>query len=141
MRILLALSLATTLAVAAGCGGRSGAASSGPPATPAALTVTIQPGFVAHRRPRTFRLTCAPVGGTLPDPAAACRALARHPGLVAPLRRCARVLPDVGRVEVRGTVGGRPVAMVFACPGTQARWRLLARALRVPVGGIGPLAR
>jgi Subtilisin inhibitor-like len=141
MRTSLALSLAATLALTAGCGGRSGVASSGPSATPAALTVTIQPGFVAHRKPHTYRLTCAPVGGTLPDPAAACLALARHPSLLRPVSRCRRVLPDIGRVQVRGMVGGRPVSMVFACPETLLRWRVLATALRVPAAGMGPMAR
>jgi subtilisin inhibitor-like len=140
MRILLVVTIATAVAAAA-CGGTSSGGSSAPAATPAALTVTIQPGFVAHAHARTFRLTCAPAGGTLPHPAAACLALTRRPGLLEPFRRCPRVMPDLGRVQVAGVAGGRRVSLVFGCPQTVSRWRALAAALGVPAGGNGGLAR
>jgi hypothetical protein len=141
MRILLVVTTATALAAAA-CGGASGGGAPPPAsAVPAALTVTIQPGFVAHAHARSFRLTCAPAGGTLPHPAAACRALTRRPGLLEPFRRCPRVMPDVGRVQVSGVAGGRRVSLVFGCPQTFARWRMLAAALGVPGAGNGGLAR
>lgn len=97
----LALVAAVLLALAASCGGRS-----------TTTRLTIQQGQSAHD------LRCDPPGGSVADPAAVCRALAREPELLvggpAIEHSCpgSPVSPKI--VGVRGQYRGYPVRAVFA---------------------------
>ena len=105
---------------------------------PTALTVTVADG-AGLRATRT--LTCDPVGGDVPDPAAACAALAEAgPAALEPPRgdlRCTMEFGGPQTATVTGTVRGRPVtADLDRTNGCEiARWDALAPLLGVAAGG------
>jgi len=123
-------------ALAAACGSGTSAGSLGPPPGPSArLEIVISPGLVANVRVRRYSLTCRPVGGTVPHPAAACAALARDPHLLDPLPpECHKIVPDAGSRSVTGQFAGRRVGLGFMCPNGGRRWGRLAVALGLVSG-------
>jgi hypothetical protein len=153
--------LLPALLAAAVLGGCAGADDAGPgastsaggsardtPATAAtSLAVEIWPAG-PDRPSITRRLRCDPASGTVPDPAAACAALARGgPALLAPVpadRACAEIWGGPQTARVEGTVAGEPVASTFsranACE--MERWdRLVVGALGerdLPAGAPAP---
>jgi hypothetical protein len=105
------------LALISGCGLRGGASGSGSgdSATAAAtdLVVTVWPQ--GQGRLRKWTLTCDPVGGTLPRPAAACSQLT--PEALRPLPRdtiCTQIYGGPQRARVTGRVDGRAVDARFS---------------------------
>jgi hypothetical protein len=109
--------------VLAACGSSS---PSGPP--PSTLQISIRPGFIANAKPQHFTLTCSPDGGTVPNPKAACAALAKNPQLLAEVPVCPG-MPDVGSQAVTGTWQGKPVSLSYRCDGDHRRWVAMAKAL------------
>jgi PASTA domain len=77
-----------------------------------------------------YRLTCGPAAGTVPNPAAACAWLTRHPRLVFPRPSNEICSPTVGAwaVGITAQVGGRRVDTHFdACAEPQvAEWMRLS---------------
>jgi Subtilisin inhibitor-like len=132
---MLAL-VASACAGASGSGSRSGSgsggsgsASSSPPGR-TDLRIVVTPGFVKGPPVRQYRLTCDPPGGTVPDPAAACDALASSPELLTQSSPC--LTPDVGKATVSGVFRGRPVHLRFGMCGTdRGQWARLASVLGV----------
>lgn len=95
----------------------------------AALTIAVLPGngAAAHR----WSLRCGPVGGTLPQRAAACTRLAKLDSPFAPVpadAACSQIYggPEIARVE--GTYRGRRIDAAFnkrdGCE--VARWKRVA---------------
>lgn len=123
MHARVAAFLALT-ALAAGCGGGSGASSS---PGPTRLVITVYPGFVANVHTTRYTLTCRPAGGSVADPAAACAALEAAPSLLRSPSGCSVAIADAGSERVTGTLDGRPVHLVF--PGGCRRWPALRAAL------------
>lgn len=128
------------LALLLGACGGTGAASPGPgkssseTATPnSVLTITVSDGRGATT---IWRLTCDPVGGDHPDPAAACGALDQAadtalpavPGDIA----CAEVFGGPETATITGTWRGRPVSSELARNNSceTARWTALAAVLQ-----------
>ena len=74
------------------------------------LTITYWP-HGAGRGATTWRLTCAPAGGTHPHPRLACRELAVHAArLRAPVRACPfHPTVDEPQARVRGRIGAKDV--------------------------------
>jgi hypothetical protein len=164
-RIAAALGLATLL-VLAGCGGGGGVTpepaqpgGTGPdapttstpggtspatppasPAAPVAAELTITLDETGGGSPRSFTLTCAPVGGSHPQAQAACDALAAAGAdvfaPVPPGRQCTQVYGGPQVATVTGTVAGRPVEATFTrTDGCEiARWDALADLLGTPGG-------
>ena len=65
---------------------------------------------------KMWTLRCGPPGGTLPHPAAACRALARHPRALRPVRTgifCTQQWDGPQVALVRGTYRGQRVRSSF----------------------------
>jgi hypothetical protein len=125
-------SFAALLALSAtACGQSSSAAPD--PLVDTNLTVTIYPGFIANGKTTILHLRCAPAAGTLHDPAAACRALAAHPQLLAPLAPCVG-LPDTGGVAITGTLGKRKISLRFPGGCGAARLKVLRGALGLQQG-------
>lgn len=93
--------LALTLVVlAAGCGNDSRETS---------LQISVVTG---QDGPAQVALTCDPASGTLPDPAAACAAIAGHSEMISPRQMTATCVGTVGippEVSVRGTANGHAV--------------------------------
>ena len=108
-----------------------------PPAAPgpvtASLTVTLDE--TGSGAVRTLTLTCDPVGGDHPDPAAACAALAAAgPAAFDPPpadRMCTEQFGGPQVAVVEGTVGGVPVSARFSrTDGCEiGRWDALAPLL------------
>ncbi len=83
--------------------------SSAPPSSAAAseLTIVVDDGTGATT---TWTLTCDPVGGTHPDPEAACSALAEHRSALRPVpknKMCAQVYGGPERATDLRDLGGR----------------------------------
>jgi hypothetical protein len=94
------------------------------------LTIRVWNRPVPAPPARTYRLVCAPAGGTLPHPARACAALAAAPTLLAAPRTCHAV--DVVRATVSGTLRRAPVRRTYlGCPSELAAWRTLAAGLGI----------
>ncbi len=126
-----------------GCGESTvggGGASSGPGQPPSARTeLTIVVRESAGATPKTWTLTCDPAGGTHPDPAGACAALAAVKAPFAPLPSdlaCTQIYGGPQTATVTGTYRGKPVNTTFSrTDGCQiARWDGL-QALLVVRGG------
>jgi hypothetical protein len=87
----------------------------------------------------TWTLTCDPVGGTHPDPDAACRALQAHgAAALPPVRKdvaCTQIYGGPQQATITGTWQGRPVRSSFSrINGCEiSRWDLLRGLL--PPGG------
>lgn len=102
---------------------------------PAQLTIVVDDGTGATT---TWTLTCEPVGGSHPDPEAACAALAANASALQPVakdRMCAQVYSGPERATITGTWGDQQVlatlSRVNACE--TARWDALVPLL--PTGG------
>jgi Subtilisin inhibitor-like len=106
--------LAFAVAVGAGC--REESATKTPSSEPtAALSITYLPAGTDSRRSETWALQCAPDQGTLPDPAAACAALA-DPKVLAPVDPdlvCAEIFGGPQQIEVVGLLRGETVRAKF----------------------------
>jgi hypothetical protein len=70
------------------------------------LNVTVWPNGRGHAPKRTYTLACAPVAGTLPHRAAACRQLARLKAPFAPTPR-GTVCTEIYGGPQEALVGGR----------------------------------
>ena len=109
-------------------GGGSGSSPPTPSATADELTIVV---LDAGDRESTWTLTCDPVGGTHPDPAAACAALTAHATAALPPvakdTMCTDVYGGPETASITGTWVGRPVASSFSrTNGCQtARWNML----------------
>jgi hypothetical protein len=105
------------------------------------LTITVRESVAAE--PVTYTLTCDPVGGDHPDPAAACAALeaARTAALnpldpVPPTMACTEIYGGEQTAVIEGTLEGEPVrtelSRVNGCE--IARWDSLVPVVVVPGG-------
>ncbi len=142
---LVGMSVVALLALAA-CGTESAAGpatSTSPSASPSAtagptsLTVTVLDSKGAA--PQSWTLTCDPTGGTHPDPAAACSALAAVPAPftpVSPKVACTEIYGGDQTATIVGTYAGEPVdASYDRTNGCEiARWDALAPVLVIPGG-------
>ena len=102
-----------------------------------ALTIVLKEGPTTA--PQTWTLTCDPLGGTHPDPAGACAALAAVDDPFKPLDKsmaCTQIYGGPQTATVTGTYKGTPVNASFArtngCEISQ--WDTLAKALGSPGG-------
>ena len=101
-----------------------------PPEKPSSITIRLHPGNLANAKEHDYTLTCAPAGGTLPNAARACAALASNLTLLAPTAECPMRIADTGSEEVSGTWQGQPLALAFhGCTGGEERWPRLAAVL------------
>ena len=152
MRVLGLLCTVTVLAVLAACGTPAGTSPSPgaptgtsdqpgattAPVSPAAadeLTVTVQD---ASGKVSTTRLTCSPPGGTHPDPAAACAALAKNAAALRPVpkdRVCTQIYGGSATATITGTWDAQPVfsrlSLINGCE--ISRWKAL-EGLLPPAG-------
>ena len=118
MRLLLAALIAAALLVT-GCGGDS-EPGPGPPGAAAGtkLTITIYPQGRGDPVFAKWELLCDPDGGSLPDPEAACDALASvDPKIFEPLPAdtvCTQQFGGPEAADVEGTLDGRPIQAQFA---------------------------
>lgn len=109
MRRLAPIAL-VALALLSACGGDddSTAAAGGP----TALEVELWPAGEGQGASVTATLTCDPPGGDLPDPAAACAALAAEAdalGPVPPDTACTELYGGPEQARITGTLDGEPV--------------------------------
>jgi len=80
------------------------------------LHVTVWPNGQGHAPRHDFTLKCAPVGGTLPHRAAACRQLMRLEAPFAPVRKdlvCTEIYGGPAEALVTGRFRGRLVRAAF----------------------------
>ncbi len=131
-------SLAAAAIALAGCGSEAstGPVTSASPSAPAAPTtsLTITASASADAQSETWTLTCDPPGGTHPDPAAACPALAAATAPFAPIDRnqvCTEIYGGPQTATVTGTVAGEPVNASFSrINGCEiARWDAISAVL------------
>jgi hypothetical protein len=113
---LVALTLGAATAAAAG---------------PTRLAIAVYAKGVAARQAKRYRLTCTPAAGTVPDPARACRVLARLTNPFAPVPKdeiCTQIALGPQEAIVSGTVAGAHVyARLRLNDGCQIeRWRRVA---------------
>jgi hypothetical protein len=99
------------------------------------LHVTVWPNGQGHAPRRSYTLTCAPVGGTLPHRLGACRQLARLKVPFAPTPQnvaCTEIYGGPAVARVRGTLDGKPVDVrLTRANGCEiARWQRNAALLR-----------
>lgn len=109
-RVLPPLLLALVLLV--GCGGADDAADGGAPGA-TALEIAVWPAGEGEGSAVTATLTCDPAGGDLPDPAAACAALAGDgAAALAPVAGdaiCTELYGGREEARITGTLDGAPV--------------------------------
>lgn len=103
------------------------------------LTVTVAASRDAPDR-RSWTLTCDPAGGSHPEPAAACAALARARDPFAPVPRdriCTEIYGGPAVATLRGTYRGQPVDATYTrTDGCEiSRWENLGPVLPGPVPG------
>ena len=130
---LFALALVASLVACASGSARS--------SEPTALTLTYWPNGPSGAAKKTWRLRCNPAGGTLAQPALACRRLAdggrklfaRVPKNVV----CAQIYGGPQTARVVGTLEGKRIAAAFDCSdGCEiARWSRVSPWL-LPRGGV-----
>ena len=114
------------------CAALGPAATEAAPRPAAAVTVTVWPKGNERGKPsRTWTLRCAPAGGTLPNPARACRALLADRALLRPVpdgTACTQIYGGPQVALVRGRVGGRRVRVTYSrSNGCEiARWNALS---------------
>lgn len=81
------------------------------------LHVTVWPNGRSHPAKRSYTLTCAPLGGTLPHAAAACRRLAGLKAPFAPTPKavaCSQIYGGPQIATVTGTFRGGSVRATFS---------------------------
>jgi hypothetical protein len=147
--LVIASAVAALGVVSAGAGRRSLRAAAGSAHAAGAVTkLTVkQTGSMAGSI--SYELTCGPAGGTLPQPARACRALGSHPILLTPVAAGSAHSCPFGQSSflITGTYAGRAVDVgLAACTYGQgpvaSRWYALvpsdvARLTVAPGRGIG----
>ena len=106
---------------------------------PTSLTVTAWPEGQRGGAGKTWTLTCGPVGGTHPQRAKACRALAAVPAPFAPAPEdvaCIEIFGGPQEALVRGRYKGRRVWVRFIRQdGCQiARWDRIRAVFPIAVG-------
>ncbi len=105
-----ALPLLALVLVLAGCGGSGdGAADAGGPTT---LQITLWPAGEGQGTAITASLDCDPPAGDLPDPAAACAALAADADALEPVpadTACTMLYGGPEEARITGTLDGAPV--------------------------------
>jgi hypothetical protein len=110
MRHLAPIAL-VALALLSACGGDDGGASTaGDGAT--ALAVELWPAGEGQGTAVTATLTCDPAGGDLPDPAAACAALAAEADALEPVppdTACTELYGGPEQARITGSLDGAPV--------------------------------
>ena len=96
----------------AGCGTATApGAAKAPAPKPAKVSLTIDIVHAKGSGPKHWTLHCDPVGGTAPDPAAACKALA---GVKQPFRimkkavMCPMIMVSAEQIQISGTWYGKP---------------------------------
>jgi hypothetical protein len=95
------------------------------------ITVSSAPGSPAQH----WTLTCDPVGGTHPDPAAACASLLRVKGPFVPQKQtkgleCPMILASSKEATIQGTYFGQPVNTTIRDGGCQlSRWAELGQVI------------
>ncbi len=124
-RILLATSIAGLIAVA-GCGaqlapghggGSGGKGTTTRSSAPAKVEVTVS---ILNKKggggPSHWTLRCQPVGGTAPDPAAACKALFGVKKAITQLKKhimCPMIMVSAEQIVLKGKLFGKPVNRVI----------------------------
>ena len=99
------------LALLSACGGGDGGASTAGDGA-SALSVELWPAGEGQGTAVTATLTCDPAGGDLPDPAAACAALAAGADALAPVPAdavCTELYGGPEEARITGTLDGEPV--------------------------------
>lgn len=110
MRIAI---LVAAIAAVVGCGASAAQTS----AASTELRVSFFPEGRSNGDPTLWTLRCAPVGGTLPKPAAACRRLATMRSPFAPLRKdvqCTQIYGGPEQALIVGTYNGKRVWVLLA---------------------------
>lgn len=116
-------------------GGGSGSSSTAPSGGSGELTIVVRD---ATEQENTWTLTCDPVGGSHPDPAAACAALTAHAAAALPPvakdTMCTQVYGGPETASITGTWQGQPVRSIFSrTNGCEiARWNMLKGLLPAP---------
>lgn len=80
------------------------------------LHITVWPNGHGHAPKRSYTLTCAPLGGTLPQRRAACRSLAALKAPFAPTppkTACTEIYGGPQEALVTGRFRGRPIHAAF----------------------------
>jgi hypothetical protein len=142
MKPLLVLAATAALALS-GCAATSGPGGGSGSRGATLLTIRVDsgPGTTA----RTYTLTCDPAGGTHPDAAAACKALAARSDPFAKTPTgvaCTEIYGGPQRATITGTYRGRAVDAAFSrTDGCEiARWEALVTVLRTPGGVAGTVS-
>jgi len=108
----LAPTVLVALALLAACGGTDdGAADAG---GPTALEIALWPAGEGQGTAVVATLTCDPAGGDLPDPAAACAALAAEADALEPVGpdiACTEIYGGPEEARITGTLDGVEVAV------------------------------
>jgi len=113
----------------------------GATSAPTLLSITVYPKGIGHPGARHYTLRCGPAGGTVPNPARACRVLARlaHPFAPVPPRTiCSDIALGPQEATVTGRLWGvRVGARLTLRNGCEIdRWRRLASVVPgFPLGG------
>lgn len=135
------LAAVTLSGAACGDGGTSATPTSSATVTPdpagGELTITAWPAGRAHGTVVRRTLSCAPIGGTVPDAAAACAVLAAHPEALQPIpadRACTEIYGGPAEALITGRWGAAAVRLhVSRTDGCRiARWDLLQPLLPEP---------
>ncbi|MDX6508772.1 MAG: hypothetical protein QOG81_524 [Gaiellaceae bacterium] len=111
-----------------------------PPKGKINLTITLIPNEANSRaNRRSYKLTCRPAGGTLPNRARACSKLLQVQNPFAPVRRdvaCTQIYGGPQGATVVGVYGGRSVSTTFTrTDGCQiARWNRVRFLFPIRVG-------
>lgn len=118
---------------APGAPGSPTAAPSTPSSQAPATSLTVSVTGVPGRQPIDWTLTCDPAGGSHPDPAGTCAALARMKNPFAPLPRgvmCPMIVTGPGAATITGTWRGQRVHVVLTRGGCDlVRWGRLSKLL------------
>ena len=106
----------TALALLSACGGDDDGGSTAA-GGPTALEVELWPAGEGQGAAVTATLTCDPAGGDLPDPAAACAALAAEADALDPVpadTACTELYGGPEQARITGTLAGAPVDAVLS---------------------------
>ena len=138
MRVVVPLLLVAAV-IAAGCASAGGETTR---EARTAVAITVWPKGQGRGPAKTAQLVCDPITGSVPDPAAACRALTSKRGQTAldpvPLdAMCTELWGGPAEARIVGSIDGRPVdARLSRANGCEiARWAALQALLplHVPV--------
>ena len=127
--ILIAAVCAAALSACGSVHATGGSAAGAKPASKVALVIQVagKPGAAAHR----WTLRCDPVGGTHPNPAAACHALMHAKRPFAPLPKnqmCPMIVAGPETAHISGTWFGRHIDTNFNQTGCgNLRWNKIGQ--------------